>query len=562
MIGRLLPRRRIHDDASAFVDGALSPKGREAFAHHLAVCAACQSEVTQLRDTKEMLKALETAALPRSFTLSPAMAARPASRPSPTPDATGWVGLGVPRLAASVSVMMAAALIAAVVIDLDDGSSTAVLQPASQAAVAERAAPVLTETVPSTDDSAVTQVPEAGTRAESVLRIEDPVDAATPEQSAPSAVEVESAPASELEEALEEVIEEVFVAAVPELLDIFLPGSDGFGSVTLAASEAADEQTSRAGSSVPQEDAGLAVAAIQSETAAVSEGEAPAGAPGDTSLDGQAAPAAAEPPEASEDGGSALEEGEPSLVQREEPAALDASEDGEPLLDDGESAPVREEEEGAEAALPTDAGDSTADILTPGDGVTQTTGETDSEAAKSEPGGSTDVPVEGGDAGDLSDVTEPTVVVASLDEPVAIDAGPVDADVSVADAGMAADEESLAVPAVEDEAGDTQIPERPTSLETDPAVAQESSAASAAADPAVDGTQSEGMKAAPIVASGPGDSQREPAAAPTGRSAPLSSGGETGVPWLRPLQAALGIMAAFSAVLAVVVWLRRRARSF
>ena len=178
MIGRLLPRRRIHDDASAFVDGALSPKGREAFAHHLAVCAACQSEVTQLRDTKEMLKALETAALPRSFTLSPAMAAPPASRPSPNPDATGWVGPGVPRLAASVSVMMAAALIAAVVIDLDDGSSTAVLQPATQATVAERSAPVVTEAVPSTGDSAVAQVPEAGTRAESVLRIEDPVDAA------------------------------------------------------------------------------------------------------------------------------------------------------------------------------------------------------------------------------------------------------------------------------------------------------------------------------------------------------------------------------------------------
>ena len=345
------------------------------------------------------------------------------------------------------------------------------------------------------------------------------------------------------------------------LLNVFLPGSDGFESVALVASETVDEPASRAGSSAPEEDVGLAVAAIQSETAAVSEGEAPVDASGDTSLDGQAAPAAAEPPEASEDGKSALEEGEPSLVEREGSAALDASEDGEPLLDDGESALVREEEEGAEAALPTDAGDSTADTLAPGNGVTQTTGEADPEAAKPEPGGSTDVPVADGGAGDLSDVTESAVVVASLDEPVSIGAAPADANVSVADAGMAADEESLAVPAVEDEAGDTQIPERPTSLETSPAVAQESSAASAA-DPAVDGTQSDGMEAAPIVASGPGDSQREPAAAPTGRSVPLSSGGETDVFWLRPLQAALGIMAAFSAVLAVAVWLRRRARSF
>ena len=313
MIGRLLPRRRIHDDASAFVDGALGPRDREAFARHLAVCAACQSEVTQLRDTKGMLKALGTEALPRSFTLSPALAARPASRPGPTADAAGWGGPGVPRLAASVSIMMAAALVAAVVIDLDDGSGTAVVQQVSQTAIVERAAPVVTEAVASADDPTVTQAPEAAVRVDSVLLVEGPDAPAAPEQEAPRVVEVEPAPAPELEEALEEVIEETFVAAVPELLDIFLPGSDGFGSVALVASEAADDPASRADDIAPEGNVGLGVAAIEAEAVAEFDKETPVDAPGDDSLGGQEEPAAVVPPETSEDGGPSLGEDESAL---------------------------------------------------------------------------------------------------------------------------------------------------------------------------------------------------------------------------------------------------------
>ena len=552
MIGRLLPRRRIHDDASAFVDGALGPRDREAFARHLAVCAACQSEVTQLRDTKGMLKALGTEALPRSFTLSPALAARPASRPGPTADAAGWGGPGVPRLAASVSIMMAAALVAAVVIDLDDGSGTAVVQQVSQTAIVERAAPVVTEAVASADDPTVAQAPEAGVRVDSVLLVEGPDAPAAPEQEAPRVVEVEPAPAPELEEALEEVIEETFVAAVPELLDIFLPGSDGFGSVALVASEAADDPASRADDIAPEGNVGLGVAAIEAEAVAEFDKETPVDAPGDDSLGGQEEPAAVVPPETLEGGGPSLGEDESALVPEEGEAVLDTSGDAESLSAGDEE---------AETASPTDAADVAVDAGASEDDIAQPVEDARSETAEPAPGVSTDVPVGEGSSdeisGESSDVMEPSAAAASLDEPVSGDAAPGHADMPVADAEMPAGEDPLAVPEVEDQAADARIPEGPASPGTDSAVVSES-----AADPALDGAQDGGPEAVPIVASESDGLQRGPAAAPTGRPAAASADGETSLPWLRSLQMTLGIMAVFSAVLAVAVWLRRRARSF
>ncbi|MCY3886900.1 MAG: zf-HC2 domain-containing protein [Chloroflexi bacterium] len=581
MIGRLLLRRRIHDDASAFVDGALSPRGHEAFARHLAVCAACQSEVTQLRDTKGMLKALGTEALPRSFTLSPALAARPASRPGPIADAAGWVGPGVPRLAASVSIMMAAALIAAVVIDLDDGPGTAVVQPASQVALqpvsqtaaVERAAPVVTESVAST----ATQVPEAGVRMESVLLVEGSDAPAASEQEAPRVEEVESAPAPELEEALEEVVEEAFVAAAPELLDIFLPGSDGFGSVALAASEAADDPASRADDITSEENVALGVAAIEAEAVTESDKETPVDAPGDDPLDGQAEPAAAVPTESSEDGGSSLGEGESALVHEEGEAALESSEDAGPSLGEDESALVHEEketaldasgdgeslsagDEEAETAPPADAGDVAVNAGASENDSARPVEDASSETAEPASGVSTDVPVGEGSSdelsGERSDAMEPSAGVASLDEPASGDA-----DVPVADAETPAGGDPLAAPEMEDQAADARIPERPASQGTDPAVVPEpADALPSSAGPILDGAQDGGPEAVPIVASEPDGSQRGPAAAPTGRLA-ASADGEASIPWLRPLQMTLGIVAVFSAVLATVVWLRRRARS-
>ena len=590
MIGRLLLRRRIHDDASAFVDGALSPRGHEAFARHLAVCAACQSEVTQLRDTKGMLKALGTEALPRSFTLSPALAARPASRPGPTADAAGWVGPGVPRLAASVSIMMAAALIAAVVIDLDDGPGTAVVQPASQVAlqpvsqtaVVERAAPVVTESVASTDDSAVTQTPEAGVRMESVLLVEGSDAPTAPEQAVPRVVEVEAAPAPELEEALGEVVEEAFVAAMPDLLDIFLPGSDGFGSVALAASEAADDPASHADDGTSKEDVALGVAAIEAEAVTESDEETLVDAPGDDPLGGQAEPAAAVPTESSEDAGSSLGEDESALVHEEGEAALDASEDAGPSLGEDESALVHEERESAldasgdgeslsasdeeaETAPPADAGDVAVSAGASEDDSTQPVEDASSERAEPAPGVSTDVPVGEGSSdelsGERSGAMEPSAGVASLDEPASGDAAPGDADVPVADAETPAGGDPLAAPEMEDQAADARIPERPASPGTDPAVVPEpADALPSSAGPTLDGAQDGDPEVVPIVASEPDGSQRGPAAAPTGRPA-ASADGEASVPWLRPLQMTLGIVAVFSAVLAAAVWLRRRARS-
>ena len=558
MIGRLLPRRRIHDDASAFVDGALGPRDREAFARHLAVCAACQSEVTQLRDTKGMLKALGTEALPRSFTLSPALAARPASRPGPTADAAGWGGPGVPRLAASVSIMMAAALVAAVVIDLDDGSGTAVVQQVSQTVVVERAAPVVAEAVASADDPTVTQAPEAAVRVDSVLLVEGPDAPAAPEQEAPRVVEVEPAPAPELEEALEEVIEETFVAAVPELLDIFLPGSDGFGSVALVASEAADDPASRADDIVPEGNVGLGVAAIEAEAVAEFDKETPVDALGDDSLGGQEEPTAVVPPETSEDAGPSLREDESALVPEEGEAVLDTSGDAESLSAGDEE---------AETAPPADVADVAVDAGASEDDIAQPVEDARSETAEPAPGVSTDVPVGEGSSdeisGESSGVMEPSADAASLDEPVSGDAAPGHADMPVADVEMPAGDDPLAVPEVEDQAADARIHEGPASPGTDPAVVSESAdALPAATDPALDGAQDGGPEAVPIVASESDGSQRGPAAAPTGRPAAASADGETSVPWLRPLQMTLGIVAVFSAVLAVAIWLRRRARSF
>ena len=556
MIGRLLPRRRIHDDASAFVDGALRSRDREAFAHHLAVCAACQSAVAQLRDTKGMLKALGTEVLPRSFTLSSAMVARSEASPGPAQGAAGWGSLGVPRLAASVSIMMAAALIAAVVIDLDDGSGATAVRPvsrtASQAAVLDEVAPAVAKTTA----SAVAQAPEAGARAESVLLVEGAGAPTALEQDALDVVEVESVSALEFEE----VIEEAFVAAVPELLDIFLPGSDGFGSVALVAPEGTDDQTARAGDLAPEGDVDLGVAAIEVEIVAEPEKETPVDVPGDESLGGQAGPAVGALPEASEDGGS-------SLVQGEGETALDVSEDGGLSLDDGESSSARGEE--AEAAPPADAGDVAVDILAPGHDVAQPAEEASSGTAEPESDVSTDVPVEDGDSDEISDensdLTEPSAVAALLDEPASSDAAPVDANVSLADAEITTSEDLLAVSEAEDEAGDAQTPDLSVPPETDPAVVQESLAAlPSSADPTLDGAQGGGLEAVPIITSEPDSSQRRPAAGPTSRpvAAPLSVDSETSVPWLRPLQIALGIVAGVSAVLAVAVWLRRRAWSF
>ena len=203
MIGRLLRRRRIHDDASAFVDGALSASEREAFAHHVAVCGPCRDELAQLRETKGALRALETAALPRSFALTPAMVAQPQAPSGKTRLMAGWGSPGMPRLAASASAMMAAALIAAVVIDFDDGSSAAISPPPAQQVVV-----AMVDSLPagSGETAAVGGSPSRELTESSLLAegVQAPVVAPTQETALP-----EAAP--------EPALDEVAVAAAPEI---------------------------------------------------------------------------------------------------------------------------------------------------------------------------------------------------------------------------------------------------------------------------------------------------------------------------------------------------------
>jgi hypothetical protein len=329
MIGRLLlRRRRIHDNASPFVDGALGSRDREAFAHHLAVCAHCRNEVAELRDAKGMLRALGTVALPRSFALTPAMVAQPDALSGETSFAGGWGSLRMPRLAASVSTMTAAALVAAVVIDIGGGSGAA-----SSQLLAEQAAVAVVESAPAeTFDPAMAQAPVTSDPEESTLLTEGdsglitvqdaplPVEAETPVEMFPEEVVVAALP------------EEVVVAALPELDNVALPGSDNFGSVALSASEPTGDAV--AGTRVditPEEDAGIGTAAVESEEPVGSEAEEPAAdAPTDYAPEGDVEPLAEEAaPETAElDPSAVTEDAEtsdppPAAEPVEEPAPSD-----------------------------------------------------------------------------------------------------------------------------------------------------------------------------------------------------------------------------------------------
>lgn len=54
---------------SAHLDGALEPKDAAALQAHLSTCSDCQHELAALRQTRALLRALPTPALPRSFAL-------------------------------------------------------------------------------------------------------------------------------------------------------------------------------------------------------------------------------------------------------------------------------------------------------------------------------------------------------------------------------------------------------------------------------------------------------------------------------------------------------------
>jgi hypothetical protein len=64
-------------ELSAYLDGELIPLRIEAMQAHLASCQSCRTELEALRELKTGLATLPEIAAPRSFALTPEMAARP-----------------------------------------------------------------------------------------------------------------------------------------------------------------------------------------------------------------------------------------------------------------------------------------------------------------------------------------------------------------------------------------------------------------------------------------------------------------------------------------------------
>lgn len=60
-----------NDDLSAYLDGAADARVRSAIEDHLATCAACGAELTELRATVRLLQSLPVPAPRRSFQLGP-----------------------------------------------------------------------------------------------------------------------------------------------------------------------------------------------------------------------------------------------------------------------------------------------------------------------------------------------------------------------------------------------------------------------------------------------------------------------------------------------------------
>ena len=76
---RLFQRdRHRRDDLSAYIDGQLNPRRREAVEGHLAGCAYCRQELEELRAMVGMLQRVTEVETPRSFTLTEVPTVAPA----------------------------------------------------------------------------------------------------------------------------------------------------------------------------------------------------------------------------------------------------------------------------------------------------------------------------------------------------------------------------------------------------------------------------------------------------------------------------------------------------
>jgi hypothetical protein len=123
--------RRLRDQLSAYIDGALDTAAAERLEAHLDDCESCRRELEQLRSTVSALRELPEAQVPRSFALSAERAA--ARRPS-APSVP--LVFGVRIAAAGVAVALAAVL----VVDIGNLGGGAAPAVAPAGTVAERQA--------------------------------------------------------------------------------------------------------------------------------------------------------------------------------------------------------------------------------------------------------------------------------------------------------------------------------------------------------------------------------------------------------------------------------------
>lgn len=161
--------RRWELAATAFVDGELDGAGRSRFEVHLVACQRCSQSVVEARRTRDALRSLPAMRAPRSFVLTPEMAA--AARPTVS---TGRVW--PTRLAYGLGALALAALFAVGAADLTTSgsrsstSNTAASAPFQQRSVGEAPAAdsAAHESVPTPQTKGIAAPPAGGVGAQSV----------------------------------------------------------------------------------------------------------------------------------------------------------------------------------------------------------------------------------------------------------------------------------------------------------------------------------------------------------------------------------------------------------
>ncbi len=101
------PHQKHRDRISAYIDGELSSSEIAALERHLAGCAGCRNKLAELRAVTRAVRALPQIRAPRSFTLTPQMAGRPARSPVfATPAAAAGMRLAGAALAVALAVVI------------------------------------------------------------------------------------------------------------------------------------------------------------------------------------------------------------------------------------------------------------------------------------------------------------------------------------------------------------------------------------------------------------------------------------------------------------------------